>query len=211
MAKQLLLLSAILAGCASSEGGSPSGGPLISETRVRGPFRVHALYRGLSRPLDKLAVLLVVSPSSPRGLGVVGRVTHLESGADYRPSLDIALLELEPGPYRLELWYWVGRSRFEETAAGERGLKFESLRSGEVAVMETRLEAGEIYFIDPELRRQETVVPAELDSFHGLVYGESFAQMKSPPPAGTEPVGWVWRPRLATLTGSKAARYRSYR
>jgi len=205
-----LLLALLAAGCATSAP-DVSGKPVTSKTFVARNFRVHALYRGTNWPLKDVARLMVLTPSDNAvGIAMVGRVTCRESGADYRPNLEETVLELEPGLYRLELWYWIGRSRFEE-AGGKRGLNLRSLRSAKVAVMEAVLEAGRLYYIDPELRFQDAVPADQRDAYYPLLYSSTLAIGARPEKPERELAEWIWRPHLKTWDDEAAAHYDNYR
>ncbi|MHC4548392.1 MAG: hypothetical protein ACYTEZ_06400 [Planctomycetota bacterium] len=127
------------------------------------PFEAHALYEGRRPPLDRVAVLLVISPDDDDGLCVVGRVTEPQAGSDYRPRVDRSLLELKPGRYSLEVYYWIARSRFELAAGGKRMLVMENLKSATVVPITITVEAGRTYYLAPELRRARELSPAQRD------------------------------------------------
>ena len=209
-----LLLAALGCGATSGTGPGEKPKPLVSTTTRHRDFRVHALYQGDEEkptPLDELAVFLMQTPHNDEGLGLVGRVTNLDTKADYRPDSNMNLLELQPGRYRLELWYRVQKATFDEVNSGEKGLHFESLKSAEVAVLETTLEAGQTYFVEPRLLSRKAVPPDEAKKYYALTYGSTMEGVKNVPPKERRLTDWVWRPFIATLSKKDAAFYRSYR
>ncbi|MHC4429051.1 MAG: hypothetical protein ACYS0D_10700, partial [Planctomycetota bacterium] len=168
-------------------------------------FPVVAFYEGRHPSLDKLAVLTVITPNDDDGVCVVGRIQDSESRRDYRPPVKQALLELRPGQYRLEVYYWIARSRFDRSGA----LVIENLKSATVVPMTIDVAAGDVYTIEPELRRSEDLSLKARERFHPLAVAASFAQVKSPPPERRQVVKThVWRPHLKPLPTAKAKQYR---
>ncbi|HEX5135630.1 MAG TPA: hypothetical protein VFY93_01535 [Planctomycetota bacterium] len=170
----------------------------------------HAIYAGnVPPPLDAMAVLLVFSPPSEEGKTLVGRITSDATGEDFRPPLDTRVLELEPGRYRLETYYWVARSRMEDGK-----LLIENLRSGRIAPVEIVAEAGRTYWIRAEVRKVDDVPAEERGGFYELNYGEAVTDpdsMRRGESKFLAQSAWVWRPRLEALPPDKAKGYRSYR
>ena len=202
MSRPPLLLLALACGCGSLPLLEPA--KEIRETE----FPVVAFYEGRRPRLDKLAVLTVITPNDDDGVCVVGRIQDSEARRDYRPPVKQALLELRPGQYRLEVYYWIARSRFDRNGA----LVMENLKSATVVSMTIDVAVGEVYTIEPELRRREDLSLKALESFHPLAIAASFGQVKSPPPERHRVVKThVWRPHLKPLPTEKAANYRSYR
>jgi hypothetical protein len=197
-----LLLLALACACGSS--------PLLAppEEKIETEFPVVAFYDGRRPSLDELAVLTVLTPTDDNGICVVGRIRDAELQRDYRPPVKQALLELKPGRYRLEVYYWIARSRFDRSGA----LVMENLQSATMVPLTIDVAAGQVYFIEPELRRTEDLSGTERESFHPLAIAASFAQVKSPPPQRHQVIQThVWRPRPATIPAPEAKRYRSYR
>jgi len=205
-----MLTLLLLGACASVLPPEPPP-KLKSETEQYGVYNIHTLYWGRQPELDDLAIALVFTPGGARGVGVIGRVTNLETKADYMVPLDIDVLELAPGRYRFELYFWIGRSSFKETGAGERGVKLESLRSADIAVREATLVAGGTYYIGAEMKLKGTIADAEKDRFHPLRYGASMEEVKDAPPVETEASEWMWRPRVTKMKPDKAGKHRAYR
>ncbi len=181
-----------------------------SAPRAADSPRTHAMYEG-SRPppLDKTAVLLVFSPATEDGKTLVGRITSEETGEDYRPSLDLRLLELEPGRYRLETYFWVARSRLENGK-----LVIENLQSGQIAPMEIVAEEGRTYFIRAEVRKRDEVPAQERSGFLALNYGATVADPERLRRGDSQFLAtsdYVWRPHLTVVPPAQAKEYRSYR
>ncbi|MHC4934472.1 MAG: hypothetical protein ACYTGV_20040, partial [Planctomycetota bacterium] len=115
----LVLFCVLLASCSTTEK-LPILNDLINEPeKMDSVYPIHRLYGGGTRRPEDVAILLVATPSGRTGIGVVGRVVRKDLGIDFRPEVRRALLELEPGRYELEVWYWIGRSSLEETGAGQ--------------------------------------------------------------------------------------------
>ena len=105
-----LPLAALLAACAAS---SSTSTPTQEPPKIVG--NTHAMYAG-SRPppAGKMGVLLVYSPPEEDGKTLIGRITSDATGQDFRPNLDLRSLQLEPGRYRIEAYFWIARSRLEK-------------------------------------------------------------------------------------------------
>jgi len=193
----LVLALALAAACA----GTPRPGDVPG---------THAMYKGnVPPPLDEMGVLLVFSPPSENGKTLVGRITSDETGEDYRPPLDTRVVELEPGRYRLETYYWVAQSRMENGK-----LLIENLQSGRIAPVEVVAEAGRTYWIRAEVKKVDEVPPDERGGFFALNYGEAVTNPDSMRRGESKFLAeseWVWRPRLEVLPPDKAKEYRSYR
>jgi hypothetical protein len=205
MPRTPLLLLALVCACGSSI-------PLLEppKEKIETEFPVVAFYADeVCQPdLDKLAVLTVITPANDDGVCVVGRIRDAEKQRDYRPPVNQALLELKPGQYHLELYYWIARSRFDRNGA----LVMENLKSATMVPFKIDVAAGEVYFIEPKLRRSEELSPTEKKRFHPLAIAASFAHVKAPPPERHRVIKThVWRPQLATIPDPEAKQYRSYR
>lgn len=193
-----LLAAALLAACAAPP------------PRAADSPRTHAMYKGdRPPPLDEMAVLLVFSPATEDGKTLVGRITNDEIREDYRPSLDLRFLELEPARYRLEMYFWVARSRLE---GGK--LVIENLQSGRIAPMEVVAEAGRTYYIRAEVRKKDEVPAQERSGFFQLNYGATIADPESLRRGDSQFLAlseYVWRPHLTVVPPAQANEYRSYR
>lgn len=197
-----LLLLALAGACGST--------PLLQPPKeiIETEFPVVAFYDGRQPALEKLAVLTVLTPDDEDGVAVVGRIRDPASGRDYRPPVKQALLELRPGEYRLEVYYWIARSRFDRHGA----LVMENLQSATMVQMTINVAPGDTYALTPELRRSEDLSPREKKGYHPLAIASSFSQVKSPPPQRHRVIEThVWRPKLATLPADEAKQYHSYR
>jgi hypothetical protein len=160
-------------------------------------------------PLERMAVLLVYSPPEEEGKTLVGRITSEATQEDFRPPLDMRLLELEPGRYRLETYFWVARSRLEDGK-----LLIENLQSGRIALLEIVAEAGRSYWVRAEVRRAEEVPAEERGGFYELNYGAALAEpdsMRKGESSFLARSEYVWRPRLEVLPPDRAKSYRSHR
>lgn len=170
----------------------------------------HSMYAGnRPLPLGNMAVLVVYSPPEEEGKTLVGRVTSDATGEDFRPPLDMRLIELEPGRYRIETYFWVARSRIEDGK-----LLIENLQSGRIAPIEVVAEAGRTYWIRAEVRKAEEVPVDERGGFFELNYGASVADPDSMRRGELKFLAkseYVWRPRLEVLPPDKAKSYRSHR
>ncbi len=194
-----LLASALGGACAAAPAPRPGDVP-----------RTHAMYEG-SRPppLDEMAVLLVFSPAEEAGKTMVGRITSDTTGEDYRPSLDTRALELEPGRYRLETYFWIARSRLEDNK-----LVIENLQSGRIAPMEIVVEAGRTYSIRAELRKEGDAPAQERSGFFPLNCGATVAdpeRLRRGDSAFLAASEYVWRPHLTVLPAAQANEYRRHR
>jgi hypothetical protein len=204
MPRTPLLLLALAWGCGST--------PLLEppKEKIETEFPVVAFYEDEGRrpKLDDLAVLTVLTPTDDDGVCVIGRIRDAEARRDYRPPVKQALIELRPGSYRLEVYYWIARSRFDRTGA----LVMENLQSATMVPMTIDVAAGNVYFLQPELRRSEELSPRARERYHPLASAASFSQVKSPPPDRRRVIqSHVWRPKLASMPDAEAAPYRSYR
>jgi hypothetical protein len=170
----------------------------------------HALYAGnRPPPLKAMGVLLVYSPPEEEGKTLIGRVTSEATGEDFRPPLDMRLLELEPGRYRIETYFWVARSRLENGK-----LLIENLQSGRIAPLEVVAEAGRTYWIRAEVKKAEEVPAEERGGFFDLNYGAALADPDSVRRGESDFLAkseYVWRPRIEVLPPDKAKSYRSHR
>jgi hypothetical protein len=168
----------------------------------------HALYEGnRPPPLETMAVLLVHSPPEEAGKTLVGRITS--DREDYRPPIDLRLLELQPGRYRIELYFWIARSRLENGK-----LLIENLQSGKIAPMEIVAEAGRTYWIRAEVAKASDVPAEERGGFFELNYGAEVTNpdsMRRGDSSFLAKSEYVWRPRLEVLPPDKAKSYRSHR
>lgn len=202
MPRTPLLLLVLACACGST--------PLLEPPRekIATEFPVVAFYEGRRPSLEKLAVLTVLTPNDEDGIGVVGRILDAERRRDYRPPVKQALLELKPGRYHLEVYYWISHSRFDSRGA----LVIENLKSATMVPMTIDVAAGGVYFIEPKLRRSEDLSPGEKEKYHPLAFAADFAQVQSPPPDKHRPIEThVWRPRLATIPQPEAKQYNHYR
>ena len=184
----LLLLALVVAACASS--GSRS-------KQAEGP-----------------ALLLVLSPPEETGKTLVGRITGLDADFDVRPTLDTRAVELAPGRYRLETYFWIARSRLGRDADRRETLVIENLQSARIALMEIVVEGGRTYWVRAELRRTEGVPAAERSGFHPLNKGESISdpdQIRLGIARVLAESEFVWRPHLAVLPEDRAQEYRTNR
>ena len=201
MPRTLLLLT-FACGCGSI--------PLLepAKEKIETELPVVAFYEGRQPSLEKLAVLLVFTPTDDEGLCVIGRIRDTDSGRDYHPPVRQAILELRPGQYRMEVYYWVARSRFDRHGA----LVMENLQSATMVPMTIDVAAGKAYAFTPELRRNEELSLEARKSFHPLAISASFSQVKTPPRQTHLVIkSHVWRPHLATIPAAEAKQYRSYR
>jgi len=197
-----LLLLAFACGCGSV--------PLLEppKEKIETEFPVVEFYDGHKPRLEKLAVLLVLTPTDDEGLCVVGRIRDIDSGRDYRPPVRQAILELRPGQYLLEMYFWVARSRFDRNGA----LVMENLQSATMVPMTIDVAAGKAYTFTPELRRNQELSPKARKDFHPLAIASSFSQVKTPPRQTHLTVkSHAWRPHLTTIPAAEAEQYRSYR
>jgi len=197
-----LLLLAFACGCGSI--------PLLepAKEKIETDFPVVAFYGGKQPRLEELAVLLVFTPTDDEGLCVVGRIRDTDSGRDYHPPVRQAILELRPGSYRMEVYYWIARSRFDRTGA----LVMENLQSATMVPMTIDVAAGKAYALTPELRRNQDLSLKAREDFHPLAIAASFSQVKTPPRQTHLLVkSHVWRPHLTTIPAAEADQYRSYR
>jgi hypothetical protein len=204
MPRTPLLLLALASACGSV--------PLLEppKEKIETEFPVVAFYadEGRKPSLDELAVLTVITPNDEEGVCVVGRIRNAEKQRDYRPPTKQALLELRPGQYHVELYYWIARSRFDRNGA----LVMENLKSATMVPLTIDVAAGDVYFIEPELRRSEELSVLGRERFHPLAIAASFAHVKAPPPERHRVIKThVWRPNLATIPDPEAKEYRSYR
>lgn len=202
MSRIPLLLLALAGACGST--------PLLepSKERIETEFPVVVFYEGRKPPLEKLAVLTVLTPDDEEGVCVVGRIRDTGALRDYRPPVKQALLELRPGRYELEVYYWVARSRFDRTGA----LVMENLQSATMVPMTIDVAAGATYCITPELRPAEELSRREKEGFHPLAIAASFSQVRSPPPERHQVIqSHVWCPHLTTLPAEEAKAFHSYR
>lgn len=195
---RVLPLVAILSACAASAP-KPADVP-----------RTHAMYDG-SRPppLGKMAVLLVHSPPTENGKTLVGRVTSDATGEDYRPPIDLRLLELEPGRYRLETYFWIARSRLVDGK-----LLIENLQSGDIAPLDLVAEEGRTYSIRAEVRKKDDVPADERSGFFPLNYGSTITDPESVRRGDSRALRaseYVWKPHLVVLPPARATEYRSHR
>lgn len=172
--------------------------------------RTHAMYEGnRPPPLAKMALLLVFSPAEEQGKTMVGRITSEATGEDYRPSLDLRVLELEPGRYRLETYFWIARSRLQDGK-----LLIENLQSGKIAPFELVAEAGATYYLQADMQKKDDVPAAQRDAFFQLNYGASIADPDSLRRGDSDLLAvseYLWRPRLVALPPDRAKEYRLYR
>lgn len=192
-----LALLFLLAGCA----GTPRPADIP---------RVHSMYAGnRPPPLDSMGVLLAYSPPEEEGKTLVGRITSDATGEDYRPPLDLRLLELEPGRYRLEAYFWIARSHLRDGK-----LVIENLQSGKIAPIELVAEAGRTYYVKAEVRKIEDVPVDERGGYFELNYGATVTDPESLR-RGTSKLlrtsEYVWRPRVLALPPERAKAYRSHR
>lgn len=160
-------------------------------------------------PLADMGVLLVFSPPQDDGKTMVGRITCDDTGEDYRPSLDMRVLELAPSRYRIEVYFWIARSRLQNDK-----LVIENLQSGKIAPMELVAEAGRTYYVHAEVRKKDQVPPEEREGFFPLNYGETVADPESLRRGDSRILAeseYVWRPHLVVLPPARAKEYRSYR
>lgn len=197
-----LLLLALACACGST--------PLLKppKEKIETEFPIVAFYDGRQPPLEKLAVLMVLTPDDEDGICVVGRIRDTEAQRDYRPPVKQALLELKPGQYRIEAYYWIARSRFDRTGA----LVMENLQSATMVPMTIDVAPGATYALTPELRRSEDLSRREKEGYHPLAIAASFSQVKSPPPERHQAIKThVWRPHLTPLPADEAKQYHSYR
>lgn len=202
MSRTPLLLLLLAGACGST--------PLLEPPRekIETEFPVVAFYDGRRPGLEKLAVLTVLTPNDEDGVAVVGRIRDTERQRDYRPPVKQALLELKPGRYELEVYYWISRSRFDRSGA----LVIENLKSATMVPMTIDVAPGQVYFVEPELRRSEELRPPEREGYHPLAFAADFAQVKSPPPDKHREIKThVWRPHLATIPQPEAKQYNHYR
>ncbi len=198
LARAALLASAIAGACAA-----PAPRPDDSP-------RTHAMYEGTRPPpLDEMAVLLVFSPAVEEGKTMVGRITTEATGEDFRPSLDTRLLELEPGRYRLETYFWIARSRLQDDK-----LVIENLQSAQIAPMEIFAEAGRTYFIRAEMRKKDQVPAQERSGFFPLNYGATVAdpeKLRRGDSGFLAASDYLWRPHLTVVPMAQASEYRRHR
>jgi hypothetical protein len=195
---RILALAVLLAACSAPT------------QRAADSPRTHAMYEG-SRPppLAEMGALLVFSPASEDGKTLVGRITSDKTGEDYRPSLDLRLLELEPGSYRLETYFWIARSRLENGK-----LVIENLQSGQIAPVEMVAEEGRTYFIRAEVRKKSEVRAQERSGYFQLNYGATVADPESLRRGDSGSLAeseYVWKPHLTAVPPAQAKEYRSYR
>jgi len=192
-----ILFAALLAACA--------GNPRPADVP-----NTHAMYPGnRPPPLEDMAVLLVFSPADEDGKTLVGRITSDETGEDFRPSLVLRTLELAPGRYRIEVYYWVARSQLKDGK-----LVIENLQSGKIAPMEIIAEAGRTYYVHAEVKKREQITPEERESFFPLNYGATISDPESLRQGDSKYLSeseYVWRPHLEALPPDRAKEYRSYR
>jgi hypothetical protein len=160
-------------------------------------------------PLEKMAVLLVMSPPGDEGKTLVGRIRSDATEEDFRPPTDLRLLELEPGRYRLETYFWTARSRLE---GGK--LVIENLRSGKIAPLDIVAEEGRTYYIRAEVERKDAVPPEERGGFFRLNHGATVTdpeELRRGDRAVLAESQYVWRPHLTVLPPDRAKEYRSHR
>lgn len=195
---RILALAVLLAACSTPA------------PRAADSPRTHAMYEGnRPPPLAETSVLLVFSPAEEDGKTLVGRITSDQTGEDYRPSLDLRLLELEPGRYRLETYFWIARSRLENGK-----LVIENLQSGEIAPVEMVAEEGRTYFIRAEVRKKDEVKAQERSGYFQLNYGATIADPESLRRGDSGSLAeseYVWKPHLTPVPAAQAKEYRSYR
>jgi hypothetical protein len=197
-----LLLLAFACACGSV--------PLLEppKKKIETEFPVVEFHEGQKPRLEELAVLLVLTPTDDEGLCVLGRIHDTDSQRDYRPPVRQAILELRPGQYDLEVYYWVARSRFDLNGA----LVMENLQSATMVPMTIDVAAGKAYALTPELRRSQELSAEAREGFHPLALASSFSQVKTPPRQTHLTVtSHVWRPHLTTIPAAEAEQYRSYR
>ena len=204
MPRTPLLLLALACACGSV--------PLLEPPKkiIETDFPVVAFHEdeGRQPKLDELAVLTVITPNDDDGVCVVGRIRDAEARRDYRPPVKQALIELRPGQYNLEVYYWIARSRFDRHGA----LVIENLKSATVVPLKIDVAAGQVYTIKPELRRTEELSLMGRERFNPLAAAASFSQIKSPPPERYRAIKThVWRPHLASLPANEAVQFRNYR
>jgi len=160
------------------------------------------------------AVLLILSPPEESGKTLIGRIRNDELGVDLRPSLDTGAVELKPGRYRLETYFWIARSRLDRGAKGQETLVIENLQSAEIAPMEIVVQGGRTYFIRADLRRKGSVPPGERSAFHPLNQGESISdpdRLRMGIARVLAESDFVWRPELTVLPDDRAGQYRKKR
>jgi hypothetical protein len=204
----LVLLCALLASCSTTEKVPVLNDLLNDPEKLDSVYPIHRLYEGGAKRPKEVAVLLVATPSGRTGIGIVGRVVRKDQNIDFRPEVRRALLELLPGHYELELWYWIGRSSVEKTGAGQGELKFQSLRSAEKAVMQVEVKAGEAYYIDPELKHRRQLYKLSQEGYYKLMYGEQDVQRVDRDDASLKlRADYLWRPHFRVLTDEQAKRY----
>jgi len=170
----------------------------------------HAMYQGNTPPpLEKMAVLLVYSPPDEDGKTLVGRITSEATGEDYRPPLSLRTLELEPGRYRIEAYFWIARSRIENGK-----LLIENLQSGKIAPIELVAEAGRTYYVHAETKTKDEVPAEERGGFFHLNYGQTVADPESLRRGNSNFLAeseYLWRPILVVIPPASAKEYRGYR
>jgi hypothetical protein len=203
----LVLFAVLLASCSTTEKVPVLNDLLNDPEKLDSVYPIHRLYEGGAKRPQEVAILLVATPSGRTGIGVVGRVARKDMKIDFRPEVRRALLEVLPGRYELELWYWIGRSSVERTGAGQGELRFQSLRSAEKAVMQVEVKAGEAYYIDPELKHRRQLYKLSKEGFYKLMYGEQEAQAEDRDASVELRADYLWRPHFRVLTDEQAKRY----
>jgi hypothetical protein len=159
-------------------------------------------------PPEKMAVLLVYSPPEENGKTLVGRITSDATGADFRANLDLRSLQLEPGRYRIETYFWIARSRLE---SGK--LLIENLQSAQIAPMEIVVEAQRTYYIRADMRGKDEVPAEQKGGFFPLNYGATLAdaeQLRRGDSRFLAAAEYVWRPELTAMTPAQVKQYWSH-
>jgi hypothetical protein len=188
------LALALFAGCAASR---PADAPPAA------PAGIHPGKRPASA---SMAVLLVLSPPEEDGKTLVGRVMIEEGERDLRPPIDLEFVELGPGRYRLETYFWIPRSRLVKGK-----LLIENLQSAEIAPIEIVVEPPRVYFIRAELRRADELTPEQRGAYYPLNYAATLAdpdQLRRGESKFQRLSEYVWRPHLAVVPPAQAKAYR---
>jgi hypothetical protein len=182
---------ALLVGCAASP-------------RADAP-PAQAIYPGERPARDSMAVLLVLSPPEEDGKTLVGRIASEDTGEDFRPPIDLPFVELAPGRYRVETYYWIPRSRLVKGK-----LLIENLQSAAIAPVEIVVEKGRTYFIRAELRRADELSADQRSGFFPLNYAATLADPEKLRRGESEfqrLSEYVWRPHLSVLPPERARSY----
>jgi hypothetical protein len=73
--------------------------------------------------------------------------------------------------------------------------------------MKVEVEAGEAYYIDPELKHRRQLYKLSKEGYYKLMYGEEDARGGSRDDSVDLRADYLWRPHFRVLTDEQAKRY----